>query len=49
MIEYLQFLNVLIIPILVWVVLVERRLTRIETILRLLNNPGREKKCGKEL
>lgn len=36
--EYLQFLNVLIIPIGIWIVLVERRLTRIETKLELRKN-----------
>lgn len=42
MTEYLQVLNVLIIPIWVWVIKVERRLTRIETTLNGKNQKRRK-------
>jgi hypothetical protein len=38
--DFLQLLNVLFIPLIVYIVCIEKRLTKIETILRLkkLNN-----------
>lgn len=37
MTDLLQYTNLLLIPVLGWVIIVERRLTRIETILKLQN------------
>ena len=43
MTELLPLLNIIVVPIMVYVVKIERRLTRIETILKI-NNPKRRRK-----
>jgi hypothetical protein len=38
-----DILNVVLIPIAIWLVRIEKRLTRIETILEIKNSRGKEK------
>jgi len=38
----LQFTNLILIPILVWIIKIEKRITRIETILEIKIYKGKE-------
>lgn len=39
---FLRLLNILFIPMFIWVVIVERRLMKIETILQFRHHPRKE-------
>lgn len=47
MIELLPLLNIVVIPVMIYVVKIERRLTRVETKLEMLYNRGGKKNVGK--
>ena len=43
MTEYVEIFNLLIIPVFIWVILIERRITKIETIIDRRLQPRKEK------
>lgn len=41
--EYIDIFNLLIVPVFIWVVLIERRITKIETIIEARSRERKEK------